>query len=136
MNISIKKILNSTIILKILSLLIGGSIWYQLGFYQRISKTFTIPLCFYGPQRVIDAPETIEITLQAKRSDIRALDHEHLAAHINSALLAEGPNTILINNKTLFLPETFNVLHYKPSNIIVTVYNQLSTTDSYQQEVS
>jgi len=77
-------------------------------------------LCFYNTeQQQIQAPETIQVELQGKRSDLLLLDLRALAVHINAHLLTEPLQTITISKKNLFLPDSINLVHYVPSNVTI-----------------
>jgi hypothetical protein len=89
--------------------------------YATVQKV--IPLCFYGTldAHTIHAPETITVTLRGKRCALKQLDLDTLALHVNAHQLHGGPNRIPVSSATLFLPADINVVHYSPSNALITV---------------
>jgi hypothetical protein len=83
----------------------------------------TVPLCFYNvPEaRTVHAPETISVKIAGKRADLRSLDPEQLAIHVNAEKLKTGRNLISIPQDALFLPESIKLVHYTPSNPTVEI---------------
>jgi hypothetical protein len=69
----------------------------------------------------LHAPENIDVTFKGKRADIYALDKEALAAHINISKLLPGTHGISLTKQHLFLPENITLVHYKPSNLTITI---------------
>ena len=122
MNLSLKKHLMSNIVLKTASFVLGYALWSIVATSHVTTRTVEIPLTFYGNTAnniAKNAPEKITVALQAKRTDLRAIDIENLAAHIDTTQLHTGPNHIVINNKTLFLPDSIKLVHYNPINLVV-----------------
>lgn len=109
--------------LKLISLLLGYTFWYIFGNSHTSTAWITIPLCFYNvPEaQTIRAPETISVKVAGKRSDLRSLDPEQLAIHINAEKLKLGRNLISITDEALFLPESIKLVHYNPSNPTVEI---------------
>lgn len=92
--------------------------------------TVTVPLCFYGEQKkgTITAPETVKITLSGKRIDLAHLDLATLAAHIDTSTITLGLNNFVLTREHLFVPPSCNLVHYKPSNILISVHEEMKTT--------
>lgn len=113
-----KKILWHNAPLKVISLILGYTFWYIFGHSHVTTAWVTVPLYFYNvpPATTIKAPETLFIKIAGKRSELRALDFEHLAIHIDAQTLQEGPNRLAISDARLFLPDTIKLIHYSPSN--------------------
>lgn len=124
--IPLKKLLLNNTPLKIVSFLLGYSFWYIASLNQVVTHTIEIPLCFNSIQKpyTINAPETINVTLQGKRSDLHTIDKETLAAHINIDKLSPGKYGIILTEQHLFLPNTLSLIHYCPANISITIKNQ------------
>lgn len=120
---------NSTLI-KIIALIVGYSLWHVLGNSHTTTIQCSVPLCFYNipTGKTINAPEQISIQIIGKRSDIRSLDTEQLALHIDAELLHDGKNLLAITQNALFLPESMKLIHYSPSNPIVEL---IPTQGSY-----
>ncbi len=129
MEVSIKEILSSNIILKISSLIIGFLLWHLLSQSQYYTMQLDIPLSFYSvdKQYSIEAPETINITLSGKRSHLSVIDMNNLAIHIDGQQLHLEQNMIAIDTQHLFLPKTIKLLHYSPSTIVITVNEKKDT---------
>jgi hypothetical protein len=120
MKIVLKKSLTSSIILKTISLLLGYTIWGIIAQGHTTTHSFTVPLCFYGEQAThVIAPAELTVTLQAKRSDLRSLHAPTLGVHISTEHLRPGKNHIVLDNKSLFLPDAIKLVNYTPANIIV-----------------
>jgi hypothetical protein len=129
MKLPLKKILFSNIILKAQSLIIGYTLWSILSASVPTTIWTEVPLSFYNEsdQQTINAPETVKVNLRGNRSDLQTIDSKTLALHINAQALSIGPNSITISSRSLFLPETINVINYIPSNLVVTI-NEIAKT--------
>lgn len=111
---------NST--LKISACIIGFLLWSILNESQRARVTVTVPVCFYNvpANGTLKAPEQIEVTLSGTHSQLRNLDVQALAIHINAAQLQEGNNVIDMGAEHLLLPPEINLVKYKPIHLILT----------------
>lgn len=130
MNMSMQKTVLNNLTLKIIALIIAYGFWSLLNQSRVVQIEKQVPLCFYNGTTTdsISAPETISVTLSGKASDIRMLDLNNLACHINIADLHAGDNPLVVTSHTLFLPESINLLHYYPSNgCIVAHHNNLQS---------
>lgn len=123
MKLSIKNLLETNLSLKIVSLLFGVSFWAIFTTWHNSSLTTQVPICFYGSneKRIVDSPETVTVELSGKRSDLLNLDLENLAVHVNSDELIAGENLIELSHEKLFLPCGVKLVHYFPSNPIITI---------------
>jgi hypothetical protein len=81
----------------------------------------TVPLCFYGAEKQIKAPDSVAVQIAGKRNHLSLIDLESLAIHIDTNSLHIGPNPINLKQSDLFLPPTINVLNWYPSNVTITV---------------
>lgn len=119
----LKKLFLTNAPLVIISLVLGYSFWYIASYDQTIMLQMNVPLCFAGAtdHYALEAPEKIDITIKGKRADIYALDREALAAHINTSKLLPGKHGIMITEQHLFLPKTVALVHYKPTNLTLTI---------------
>jgi hypothetical protein len=113
-------------LLKGIALIIGYIFWYIFGASHAAVVTLSVPLCFYNmpAQTAIHAPESISIKVAGKRSDIRAVDREHLAIHIDASQLQKGNNLLNISKKELLLPNSIKLVQYFPSNPTVELLPQ------------
>lgn len=120
---NLKSLFLSNTVLKCISLLLGFWFWYIASNNHIVTIQLSIPLCFTGlsQHHTIHAPETINVTLRAKRTDIYALSYDSLAIHKNIETLFPGKYGILIEKQDLFLPEQVQLIDYKPSTIIITI---------------
>lgn len=105
------------------SFLLGYSFWYIASYNHIVSLQFTVPLCFseLPDTYTIQAPEKINVTLTAQRSDLYALEKQTLAAHININKLLPGKHGILLKEQHLFLPKNIALTRYKPSNLCILI---------------
>ena len=119
----LKNLFLSNASLKIICLLFGYSFWYIASFDHIVTFSTNVPLCFsiLDSKYTLDAPETIAITIQGKRSALYTLEQKDLAAHININKLLPGKNSIIITEQHLFLPKSVTLVDYKPSNLTITL---------------
>lgn len=120
MQLSLQKILVNKNTLKITALLLGSLTWIILSSLHYHSLTITIPLCFYNhEQHEINKniPDEIKVTLRGTRQSLRSIDYLTLAAHVDYQEYVQSQGTIKLTNKHLLLPNTVNVVNYKPLNI-------------------
>jgi len=112
--------------LKILALVIGYSLWYIFSQSQIISVNINAPLVFdtANESRIINAPETISVSIATSRQLVNTIDFDSLAVHFNVDSLKPGENTITLASKNLFLPEHVNLIHYEPSPLKITINDQ------------
>jgi hypothetical protein len=117
-----KKLLLSSMPLKLISLFLGYSVWYICSINQIITISLTVPLCFTSPEHyIIDAPEKIIVTLQGKRSAMYGIDERSLAAHTDITDLLPGKHALSISRDNLFLPDTITIVDYKPINLFIAI---------------
>jgi hypothetical protein len=76
----------------------------------------TVPVCFDdAPENLlIESPEVVKIQVSGKRADLRNLNLNNLAFHIDAQKLSVGNNRLAITAEKLFLPESINLLNYSP----------------------
>lgn len=119
----IQKALLSNGFLKISSCIIGYLLWASLSDSHLSTIWVEVPLSFYNKHEkiTIEAPETIQVELKARRSVLYNLEKANLAVHINAQELKEGPNCCVINQSSMLLPSFINVNTYKPGNIVINV---------------
>ena len=126
MRLMLKNLIATNLSLKIVACIIGYALWATVSRHQQAQLSYTIPLCFYNvpPEWRINAPETIKVTLSAKRQFLGALRSDTLAIHINGHELCAGTQPIAIDSAQLFLPEPIKLLHYSPSPLLINVDQQ------------
>lgn len=123
--IALKNSLTHNIVIKMVSFIIGYSLWLSFSQSHTIAIWLKVPVCFYGTEKKIEAPEQIAIHLAGKRSKLATIDTNNLTAHINTDNLHEGPNPLVVQASDLFLPNSITVLDCLPSNSIITVTNSI-----------
>lgn len=123
MHISVKQAFLGKSFLRVTALIIGYLFWSILCEAYTTSAWFSVPLCFYnntGNVQII-APDTVEIQLAGKRSQLSCLDVKHLAAHISVQELKSGPQAYVLTAEHLFLPPQIALISYKPNNLTITL---------------
>ena len=118
----VRTILTSSLCLKISSLIIGFLLWSTVNDLFTYTKWFTIPLCFYNAESlVLSAPQAITLELSGKRSHIRQIASDSLAAHIDAHTLRPGNNLLAITRDHLLMPPSIQVTTVIPHSVIVQV---------------
>lgn len=114
--------LTSPIFLKATSLIIGFLLWNTINHLFTYSTWVTVPVCFYNAEaKQIDAPESLTIELTGKRAQIRHINQEALAAHIDAGNLSLGTHKLTVTSEHLLLPPSISVTTVIPHTIIVTI---------------
>jgi len=121
MVLSPKKILSTNAPLKVFSMILGYLVWSVFSSGNTTTITQEVPLCFYNASEkcIVNAPETLTVTLAGKRADLHSIDYDALAIHLNAHNLEPGINPIQLNKDTLFLPDTIKLVHYTPIPLVV-----------------
>lgn len=120
----LKKHLLNNASIKVLSLIFGFLLWVTLSQSYQTTVWLTVPVCFYNnEQKNITAPETIQIELQGKRTDLMLLDLSRLAVHLDAQQLTQPIQTVAISAHNLFLPDSIKLVHYTPSNITINLHS-------------
>lgn len=112
--------------LKIISFIIGYSLWHMMSSGRSAQCTLDVPLCFHStpPTTVITAPEKVTVTIQAPRLSLAAIDMNKLAVHVDASILKPGGQLLEITPEKLFLPERVSVVYYEPLNLTIQVASQ------------
>ncbi len=123
-----KHIISSNAPLKALALIAGYFFWHLFGSTHLVTMRVTVPLSFYDVPHNwhIAAPESVEVQLRGSRPQLYALQQNPISAHISAQQLIPGKSRLLLDNQTLFLPDSIKLVHYTPSHIIVTHKNEES----------
>ena len=111
-------LLNNTHI-KIISLILGYSLWSFLGQAYVLTQTVEIPICLYNvPEtlRIQTFPETITVTLCGKRTELQ--NCTDLALHINAATFTPGQKVLVLKEEQLLLPKTIKFVDCKPYTVL------------------
>jgi hypothetical protein len=123
----LQKLITHNNVLKVTSLILATIVWYSATSDQKITTSYTIPICFNNnaTKRIVEAPEYITVFLQGTRKDLSMIDPSALAAHINIDKLLPGTYDIIIKNHHLLLPPSIILQHYEPAQVTVTVIDVL-----------
>lgn len=102
--------------LKVSSCIIGFILWSILNESYRAHLTLAVPVCFYNvPEKsAITSPEQTQITLSGSHTEMRNLDPENIAVHIDAQKLVAGTNVIDMTSRNLLLPPDLSLVKYKP----------------------
>lgn len=116
----LKKHLWTNLTIKLFSLILAFGLWSFLSQSQVFRVIYTVPICFFGKSTLdTTQPDSVDITLEAKRSVFINFDKNSLAVHINNELLHEGKNIHVICKQDLFLPSDINMIDCNPRIIEV-----------------
>jgi hypothetical protein len=116
MRLNLRKLLLNNGTLKISSCIIGFILWSILNESYRAHLTLAVPVCFYNvPEKcTINCPEEAQVTLSGTPAQVRNLDQQTVALHIDAQKLEEGTNTVALTTKNLLLPQELSLVKYKP----------------------
>ncbi len=122
----------SRILFKTAPLFLGCLFWYVWGGMHCITRTFTIPVCFYNApaDTTITCPETVTVHLRARRSLVASIDRTELALHIDAKNMHTGPNKIEPNETRLLLPDGIKLVHCNPCNVVAHLAPSFSTQET------
>jgi hypothetical protein len=124
----LKNTLETNLSLKLVSLLLGFFCWFV--FSQQGSLSLEVPVCGFSDKeqtKKIAGLETVRITLQGKRSELYNLDQKSLGVHVNLDELKAGNHLVQVNPEKLLLPESIKLVHYSPTNPVITVIEESKT---------
>lgn len=109
-----KQIISSNLFLKITAFIIGYALWTALSNTQTVCITRQASLAFYNVPDTwrITSADALDVTLLARRAQLRMLSPEKLTVHIDAATLKEGENYIDVNGSSLFLPKQIQIVDY------------------------
>jgi hypothetical protein len=122
MMLTIKNLFLNNKTIKVLSLIIGYSLWSFLGQIYTVSQWVEAPVCFYNipAHYTLEAkPEKILLFMSGKRADIAR--YAGATCHIDAAPLREGENSITPAAEHLFLPRSIKLLYCKPHALTITM---------------
>ena len=119
----IKRILLNNVQLKIFSFILAYGSWSMINQSHADDVWIDAPVCFYETKQglKIAAPDFVKINLSGKREDLRSLDIQSTAIHIDTRTLQKGENKVALSEKQIMLPETIKVTGWVPSHLDVQV---------------
>lgn len=105
--------------IKIISCIIGYTLWAFLANYQTITICQFVPVCFYQIPEQFDlaAPDSIKLSLSGQRKDIYLFDLNNSAIHIDASQYQEGKHQMLLTREHLFLPDKIFLQRLEPSHL-------------------
>ncbi len=116
----VQKLTRYNLNLKIISLLIGFSIWYMFIHLIPAQYSYNIPICFDDEIDAQCSTDSITITLLSSKWNFYTLDKNNLAVHINKNDISDKKNIIHVRAEKLLLPVSFKLIDCCPSTIIIT----------------
>lgn len=122
MAINLKSHLTNNATLKVTSCILGYAFWTILSQSHIKTIEVEVPVCFYGNSSyTYCAPATLHVTLAGKRTDLRCINPNTLAVHVDAQELKVGTHKLHVDNTTLFLPDTIKLVNYFPANCAIKV---------------
>jgi YbbR domain-containing protein len=139
MLIKLKNVVTHNALLKVISFILGFSVWFIASRNHITSKWLTVPVCFDNHEQYsIEAPEHMMVQLTGTRATLSKLQEHECALHLDIQRLGAGRHKIPVTGATLFLPNSVNVVNYCPTNASVCITKkqlQLMTQTVLQQSI-
>lgn len=125
MGIPVKKILLTNLTLKVSAFILATVLWYITSQTRIVHQTVHVPICFYNTSEntLINAPETVCVTVAGTRQDMLALDYKNCGLHIDASKLTTATNRLPITDQNLFLPHNVCMVQCKPSYVEIILNN-------------
>ncbi len=112
-------------LLKVLSLIIGISLWYFVVGEDQVDMIVTIPLELQNlPAELIIANQykkDIEVTIRGPRRMIQEMRQQNISRPVNLSGVGPGPMVIENDNESIPLPRGITVQRVQPANITLVV---------------
>ncbi len=117
MHIQHKPALLNNLSLKIFALLFGYIFWRSMSDHQQIAVALDAPISFYNETALlVETRDAVTVKLYGPRNALYQIPR-NLGIHIDASALAEGTQTVALDEKNLFLPDSIKLVHYKPATI-------------------
>lgn len=114
-----KNHLLNNLCLSIFALICSYGLWNTLSRSAKINAKITLPIFFYNrSDSKIEAPETIDVTVYAKRSLIKNMLYTS-SVNIDENDLKNGINTILLNKSMFDIPINSTLIKYNPKLTVI-----------------
>lgn len=130
----LKRALLNNVQIKLFSIFFGYVCWSIVNQSHTDDMWIDVPVCF--DQAIenlhIQSPETVKINLSGRRSDLRAIDINSSAVHIDTRDLKDGKNIIALSERKVLLPETIQVIGWIPTHLKIEMTKKQNNL-SYQQ---
>ena len=109
--------------IKIISLIIGYSLWAIFSESHVTNIVLDAPVCFYNiPNTLqINCKDKVKVELSAKRSNLYTVDRETLAFHIDMQNAKIGDTVMKLCEEQLLLPDSIKMARCYPANIAVAI---------------
>jgi hypothetical protein len=125
MGIPVRNVLLTNLTLKVTAFIVATVLWYIVSQSRIVHQTVHIPVCFYNTveNTLINAPETVAITIAGTRQDMLSLDTKNCGIHIDASKLTQAMNHLPITDQNLFLPHNICMVQCKPLYVEVILNN-------------
>ena len=112
-------------VLKLLSLIIGASLWYIVAGEDQFETTMTVPLELHNlPADLVIANQykrEIEVSIRGPRRLIRDLRQQNITRPVNLAQAEPGALVIKNDSDSIAFPQGISVQRLQPTNITLLV---------------
>jgi hypothetical protein len=121
--LSLKNLFLNNVQIKVFSLVFGYLAWSIISHSHADDAWVQIPVCFSNSETAmkITAPEMVRVNLAGKRSDLRSLDTNATAVHIDTRDLRDGEQSIELSEQHVLTPDSIQVVGWAPTHINVIV---------------
>lgn len=123
MRLSLQRTMLNKNTLRLSAILFGFIFWSFISSHHLITLSKKVPLCFYNTKNSmsLSAPEFLTVTLRGKKSDLKNINFDSLAVHIDAQNFTSELNGVKLTNKNLFLPDKIKLINYKPMNLLIKI---------------
>lgn len=122
MKLNALTIINHSTAHKCIALILGILVWHMVSTFHHTSITLSVPVHLFNAEEDTDycAPKQVEITLYGSKAELRTIDFENLAVHLNAKQYANSHTAIKITSRNLLLPQSIRVQRFFPANFMIT----------------
>jgi hypothetical protein len=119
----LKSVLFNNVQLKLFSLILGYVCWSIISETRTDDVWMDIPVCFYQAENntQIEAPEMVKVRLTGKRPQLRTLDTNKTAVHIDTRNLSDGEQIIALSEHHIMVPDNVQVTGWAPTHMNIKV---------------
>ena len=109
--------------IKIISFIIGYSLWIIASSSTTVDFWLEIPVCFYNiPENsTLHTLETVRVHITGPRHALQHAIQDIKAAHIDAEQLRTGKNFVILSPANIFLPNAIKYVEQSPSILEIEV---------------
>ncbi len=112
-------------VLRFLSLVLAGTLWYLVGGEDKVAKNVMIPVEIINMPRDLvisnQFKKQIEVTVNGPRSAILEMSEEGITRQVDLSHATPGTNVIVNENDSITVPRGVTVERIQPSTIILSL---------------